>query len=72
MYQTIVLEKSNGVAKVTLNRPDKLNSFNVQMHEELQSALDDIATDGESRCVLLTGAGRGFLCWTRFGRPCCQ
>jgi 2-(1,2-epoxy-1,2-dihydrophenyl)acetyl-CoA isomerase len=60
MYQTIVLEKSNGVAKVTLNRPDKLNSFNVQMHEELQSALDDIATDGESRCVLLTGAGRGF------------
>lgn len=60
MYQTILLEKSNGVAKVTLNRPDKLNSFNVQMHEELQAALDDIATDGESRAVLLTGAGRGF------------
>jgi len=60
MYQTILLEKDNGVAKITLNRPDKLNSFNVQMHEELQSALDDIATDSESRCVLLTGAGRGF------------
>jgi len=60
MYQTIVLEKADGVAKLTLNRPDKLNSFNVQMHEELQSALDGIATDGETRCLLLTGAGRGF------------
>ena len=60
MYQTIVLKKANGVASLTLNRPERLNSFNVQMHQELQSALDDIATDGESRCVLLTGAGRGF------------
>ena len=60
MYQTIVLEKSKGVANLTLNRPDRLNSFNVQMHEELQSALDDIATDGETRCLVLTGAGRGF------------
>ncbi len=60
MYQTILLEKNQGVAKITLNRPDKLNSFNVQMHEELHAALDGIATDGETRCVLLTGAGRGF------------
>lgn len=60
MYETIKFEKQNGVANLTLNRPDRLNSFNVQMHEELQSALDDIATDGETRCVLLTGAGRGF------------
>jgi 2-(1,2-epoxy-1,2-dihydrophenyl)acetyl-CoA isomerase len=60
MYQTIILEKINGVAKLTLNRPDKLNSFNVQMHQELQGALDDIAMDGETRCLLLTGAGRGF------------
>ena len=60
MYQTIILEKNNGVASLTLNRPDRLNSFNVQMHEELQSALDNIATDGETRCLLLTGSGRGF------------
>ncbi|WP_196138329.1 2-(1,2-epoxy-1,2-dihydrophenyl)acetyl-CoA isomerase PaaG [Aliikangiella sp. G2MR2-5] len=60
MYQTIELEKNNGVAKLTLNRPDRLNSFNVEMHEELQVALDDIATDGETRCLLITGAGRGF------------
>jgi 2-(1,2-epoxy-1,2-dihydrophenyl)acetyl-CoA isomerase len=60
MYQTIVVEKNNGVAKLTLNRPDRLNSFNVEMHQELQSALDDIATDGVSRCLMITGAGRGF------------
>ena len=60
MYETIKLEKSNGVANLTLNRPDRLNSFNVQMHEELQSALDDIATDDYTRCLMITGEGRGF------------
>ena len=59
-YLTITLEKNNGVAKLTLNRSDKMNSFNVQMHEEIRDALDDIASDGESRCLLLTGNGRGF------------
>lgn len=59
-YQTITLEKNNGVAKLTLNRPDKMNSFNVQMHEEIQNALDNIVSDGVSRCLLLTGNGRGF------------
>ena len=58
-YLNITLEKNNGVAKLTLNRPDKMNSFNVQMHEEIRYALDDIATDGESRCLLLKGNGRG-------------
>lgn len=60
MYQTILIEKSRSVARLTLNRPEKLNSFNQAMHQELQTALDDIATDGISRCLLLTGAGRGF------------
>ena len=60
MYQTIIVDKANSVANLTLNRPDRLNSFNVQMHEELQTALDDIATDGETRCLMITGAGRGF------------
>jgi len=60
MYETIKLEKSNDVATLTLNRPDRLNSFNVQMHEELQNALDEIATDGETRCLMITGEGRGF------------
>jgi 2-(1,2-epoxy-1,2-dihydrophenyl)acetyl-CoA isomerase len=60
MYKTIKLEKQNGVANLTLNRPDRLNSFNLQMHEELQSALDGIANDGETRCLMITGEGRGF------------
>ena len=60
MYQTIVVDKVDGVATLTLNRPDKLNSFNVEMHKELQTALDDIANDDSTRCLLITGAGRGF------------
>jgi len=60
MYQTIEVSKQDGWAKLQLNRPDKLNSFNVQMHEELQRFLDDIAGDGETRALLITGAGRGF------------
>jgi 2-(1,2-epoxy-1,2-dihydrophenyl)acetyl-CoA isomerase len=59
-YGTIRLERAGGVATLTLNRPDKLNSFTVEMHGELRDALKAIAGDGVTRCLLLTGAGRGF------------
>lgn len=59
-YETILLEISNGAARLTLNRPDRLNSFNIQMHEEVQAALDEIENDKSVRTLLLTGAGRGF------------
>ena len=59
-YKNIIVEKINGVATITLNRPDKLNSFNTDMHEELREALDEIIEDEESRALLLTGSGRGF------------
>ena len=49
-----------GVARVVLNRPDRLNSFTVQMHEELSAALDDAQASRRVRCILLTGNGRGF------------
>jgi 2-(1,2-epoxy-1,2-dihydrophenyl)acetyl-CoA isomerase len=55
-YQTILFEPGP-VARITLNRPDRLNSFTVQMHEELRDALDKL---GDARTVVLTGAGRGF------------
>lgn len=59
-YDHILFEQQGGVARITLNRPDKLNSFNVGMAMELQAALDVCLTDDSIRCVLLTGAGRGF------------
>ncbi|WP_175900739.1 2-(1,2-epoxy-1,2-dihydrophenyl)acetyl-CoA isomerase PaaG [Burkholderia vietnamiensis] len=60
-YDAIQLEfdRAANVATVTLNRPDKLNSFTRAMHRELQSALDEVEKAG-ARALILTGAGRGF------------
>ncbi len=60
MYETILFEKTGGVAAVALNRPKKLNAFDATMHEELYAALEDAAADEEVRCVVLRGEGRGF------------
>ena len=60
MYETILFEKSDGIANVALNRPKALNAFDGRMHEELQAALDDVARDESVRCVVLRGEGRGF------------
>ena len=56
MGDTILLERGP-VTRITLNRPDRLNSFTAAMHAELREALENL---GESRVVVLTGAGRGF------------
>jgi 2-(1,2-epoxy-1,2-dihydrophenyl)acetyl-CoA isomerase len=56
-YQSIIVEHDGPVARITLNRPDRLNSFTAAMHEELKSALNEIA---DARVIILTGAGRGF------------
>jgi 2-(1,2-epoxy-1,2-dihydrophenyl)acetyl-CoA isomerase len=58
-FETILLEIADGAARLTLNRPDRLNSFTVQMHEEVARALDRIE-EGDVRVLTLTGAGRGF------------
>jgi 2-(1,2-epoxy-1,2-dihydrophenyl)acetyl-CoA isomerase len=57
---SVLFEKQNGVAYITLNRPDKYNSYNREMALELQRLLDECATDDEVRCIYLTGAGKGF------------
>ena len=49
-----------GVLSITLNRPDKLNALNPEMHARLREALERAADDAEIRALLLTGAGRGF------------
>ena len=56
-YETILLSLESGIARLTLNRPDRLNSFTVQMHEEVADALGKL---GDARVLVLTGAGRGF------------
>ena len=56
-YETIDFKLEAGVARLTLNRPDRLNSFTVQMHEEVADALGRL---DEARVLVLTGAGRGF------------
>ena len=60
MEPSVQLERREGWALVTLNRPDKLNAFNEDMHLRLAAALDELAGDETCRAVLLTGAGRGF------------
>ncbi|MGH6612121.1 MAG: 2-(1,2-epoxy-1,2-dihydrophenyl)acetyl-CoA isomerase PaaG [Burkholderiaceae bacterium] len=59
-YEFICAEISEGVATLTLNRPERLNSFTVAMHGELRAALDAVTNDRSVRCLVLTGAGRGF------------
>src|SRR3954471_5943966 len=56
-YETIDFKADGPIARITLNRPERLNSFTAQMHEELRDVLADL---GEARVVVLTGAGRGF------------
>ncbi|MGB6054496.1 MAG: 2-(1,2-epoxy-1,2-dihydrophenyl)acetyl-CoA isomerase PaaG [Burkholderiaceae bacterium] len=56
----ILLNRDGAVATITLNRPDKLNSFTSAMHEQLRAALDSVEADRAVRALVLTGAGRGF------------
>jgi len=59
-FESIQYAVTNGVAVLTLNRPETLNSFTVAMHLEVQLAMQDVRTNPEVRCLLLSGAGRGF------------
>jgi 2-(1,2-epoxy-1,2-dihydrophenyl)acetyl-CoA isomerase len=56
----VLFDSADGVATLTLNRPEVLNSFNRSMARELRDALERIAGDATLRAVVLTGAGRGF------------
>ena len=60
MGETVGRDLSEGILTLTLNRPDALNSFTVEMKEELLAALKEAARDKSVRVVILTGAGRGF------------
>ena len=60
MYETIKFAIAGGVARLTLNRPERLNSFTVAMHGEVAAALDTVANSPDARALLITGEGRGF------------
>ena len=59
-FENLGFKIEDGVATITLNRPDKLNSFDNSMGSNLHVALDHCMDSSEVRCVLITGAGRGF------------
>ena len=72
-FETIKLEMEGNLGVLTLNRPDKLNSFNEQMFKDLRRAFDlidpETNPDGGARCLLITGAGRGFCAGQDLGDP---
>src|SRR5450432_910257 len=59
-YQNILFSVEGGIARLTLNRPDRLNSFTDAMHAELRDAIAQVRSDPSVRVLLVTGAGRGF------------
>ena len=59
-YTTITLQKEDGVATITLNRPERLNALNMDMSRELVRASEDIKKDDAVKVVIVTGAGRAF------------
>ena len=59
-FETILFDITGSIARITLNRPQRLNSFTVAMHLEIRQALAAVAADKAVRVLVLTGAGRGF------------
>lgn len=60
MSNSVLLHKENGIGYITLNRPDKYNSFNREMALAMQASLDDCSVDDNIRCIYITGSGKGF------------
>ncbi|MDG1406650.1 MAG: enoyl-CoA hydratase [Octadecabacter sp.] len=59
-YETIIVEISDGVALITLNRPDALNALNSQLLDELSSAVEDADASDKVRCIILIGSDKAF------------
>ena len=68
-YNTILLARSEGLATITLNAPDKLNAVSRKMIAELKQCWEELAADTSVRAVLLTGAGRGFCAGADLADP---
>jgi len=59
-YQRILLEQANGIATLTLNRPEKHNALDMLFFQEFGQCLDELNEDQDTRVIIVTGAGRSF------------
>lgn len=59
-FETIILEKKDHIATLTLNRPDDLNALSPQVYDELYAAAEDVSSDGHTRVLVIKGNGRAF------------
>ncbi len=59
-YETILVEKQDGITWVTFNRPEKRNAMSPQLHMEMDEVLDELAVDDETEVLVITGAGESF------------
>lgn len=60
MYNTILIDKNDGVTTLTFNRPEKRNAMSPELHSEMVKALTELATDDETQVLVITGAGDAF------------
>ena len=69
-YETLKLERNNGILEIIVNRPDKLNALNETVLTELKKVLEEVKTDGfETKGIILTGEGEKRLYrWSRYWR----
>src|SRR5262245_49074635 len=75
-YKTLLIEKADGIATVTMNAPEILNSFTNESHWEMEQIWNDVAEDPDINVAILTGAGRAFSAGgnikkmvERYGKP---
>ena len=68
-YETLLHDVADGVATITLNRPERLNAISRQLIEELSQAFEAAEKDSAIRCILLTGSGRGFCAGADLADP---
>ena len=67
-FETLLLEKKDGIGLLTMNRPDRMNAFNQQMEAEFVQALQEADQDDEIRVLVVTGAGKSFCAGADVGR----
>ncbi|MBC8279799.1 MAG: enoyl-CoA hydratase/isomerase family protein, partial [Chloroflexi bacterium] len=59
-FQTLLFQKQGAVAHISLNRPQVVNAYNIQMRDDFSEALSAVELDPDVRSLLITGEGRGF------------